>query len=90
MMELTPLERFQLKFAVRRERILRKIRWKKIFRSSAHRELARLRLAGKISPTDDKALRDAQRITPGIEVLRKMAEARPSSTSAYSGDESWD
>jgi hypothetical protein len=90
MLELTPLERFQLKFAVRRERILRKLRWKTILRSSAHRELVRRRLTGEMSPTDFAALRDAQRITPSNETLRRMAERRPASTSAYAGDDSWD
>ncbi len=90
MNELTPLERFQLKCAARRERLLRAIRWKTILRSSAHRELARRRLAGEMSASDYSALRAAQRITPRNESLRKMAENRPSSTSAYAGDDSWD
>jgi hypothetical protein len=90
MIELTPLERFQLKCAARRERLLRKIRWEKALRGSVHRELARRRLAGEIGNSDYFALRAAQRITPRNEFLRKMAEERPPSTSAYAGDDSWD
>jgi hypothetical protein len=90
MMELTPLERFQLKCAARRERILRKIRWKRIVQSSVHRELVRRRLTGEMSPSDYTALRDAQRISPGNEVLRKMATSRPDSNSVFAGDDSWD
>jgi hypothetical protein len=89
MIELTPLERFQLKWTARRERILREIRRRKLIVRSALLEVVRRQLAEEIAD-DFVALKEAQRISPRNEQLRKMAENPLPSASTYAGDETWD
>jgi hypothetical protein len=89
MIELTPLERFQLKWTARRERLLRAIRRKKQLALRAQIKFVRRHLAEDIAG-DFAALKDAQRFSPRNEQLRKMAENPLPSASTYAGDESWD
>jgi hypothetical protein len=86
MIELTPLEQFQIRLTVRRESLLRAIRRKK----QRIKMSARLMIARQGLAEDMAALKEAQQISPRNEQLRKMVGKPLPSASAYVGDESWD